>query len=180
MSYLSGNTNFGDATVSGLNDLVCDNLIVSNNITCDTLNCGVITSDTTTTLQEEIDAIVIAIEENNGFWGSFYSTVTQPNTTANVINYMTVTNADPSNNGVTMIDPIGSNYTKIKILNEGVYNIQFSAQLSHTSSSANYIQIWFRKNGVDIPDSNSSVSIKDNGLYGIYGTPCILTSSKIL
>ena len=162
MSYLSGNTNFGDATVSGLNDLVCDNLIVSNNITCDTLNCGVISSDTTTYLQEEIDAIVIAIEENNGFWGSFYSTVDQPNTTANVINYMTVNTADPSNNGVIMVDPISSNYTKIKILNEGIYNIQFSAQLSHTTSSANYIQIWFRKNGVDIPDSNSSVSIKDN------------------
>ena len=162
MSYLSGNANFGDATVSGLNDLVCDNLVVSNNITCDTLNCGEITSDTITTLQEEIDAIVVAIEENNGFWGSFYSTVDQPNTTANVINYMTVTNADASNNGVEMVDPISSNYTKIKILNEGVYNIQFSAQLSHSTSSANYIQIWFRKNGVDIPDSNSSVSIKDN------------------
>lgn len=162
MSYLSGNTNFGDATVSGLNDLVCDNLIVSNNITCDTLNCGVITSDTTTILQEEIDAIVLALESNNGFWGSFYSTVDQPNTTANVINYMTVTNADASNNGVIMVDPISSNYTKIKILNEGVYNIQFSAQLTHTSASLEEIQIWFRRNGVDILDSNSNISIKDN------------------
>lgn len=164
MSYLTGDSTYGQATVSGLNDIYCDNLTVTNNITCDTLNANTIVSDTTTYLQDEINDIILSMQTNTGFWGAFYSSVNQPNTTANVINYMTVDYTDPSSNGVVMNGGSGPNYTGIKILNEGIYNIQFSAQMTHGNASLDDMQIWFRKNGVDIIESNSTISIKDNGM----------------
>lgn len=158
MSYLTGQTVYGQASVSGLNDIFCDNIIATGNITCDT-----ITSNTTTDLQDQINDIVAAMQEDQGYWGAFWSTVSQPNPTANGINYMTVNSYDGSNNGVVMYNSDGTgNYREIQFLNKGIYNVQFSAQLTHTNSSLDYMQIWFQKNGTDIPASNSEVSIKEN------------------
>ena len=162
MSYLTGDSTYGQATVSGLNDIYCDNLVVADNIVCDTLTANTITSNTTTYLQDEIDAIILALDANTGFWGSFYSTANQPNTTANVVNYMTITTADASNNGI-ILNGTSPNYTGFQILNEGIYNIQFSAQITHSNASLDAVQIWFHKNGTDIVESNSSISTKDNG-----------------
>lgn len=45
----------------------------------------------------------------------------------------------------------------------GLYNFQFSAQLTSSNASAKTVWIWPRKNGVDIPNSNSEVSLSANG-----------------
>jgi hypothetical protein len=51
----------------------------------------------------------------------------------------------------------------IEVLKNGVFNVQFSAQLSRTSGgSSQQISIWFRKNGFDIPNSNTHLSIQAN------------------
>lgn len=162
MSYLSGNTQYGDATISGLNDLYCDNLYASVSVNTDVLNCNTINSGTTTSLQDQINAINNTIQTNNGYWGAFWSTVSQPNTTANTLNYMTVNSYDASNNGVIYYDISGSDYKSIKILNKGIYNIQFSAQITHTNSSLDDMFIWLRKNGTDVAQSSSNISVKEN------------------
>jgi hypothetical protein len=61
--------------------------------------------------------------------------------------------------GVTMVG--GS---QITFANPGAYDIQFSAQLNHRSGggTGETIQIWFRKNGVDIPDSATRINIASN------------------
>jgi hypothetical protein len=41
----------------------------------------------------------------------------------------------------------------------GSYSINFSIQVQNTGNSTESIDIWFRKNGVDIPDSNSVFGI---------------------
>lgn len=41
----------------------------------------------------------------------------------------------------------------------GIYNLQFSAQFTNTNSQENDVSIWFRKNGVNIPKSNSEYTI---------------------
>lgn len=41
----------------------------------------------------------------------------------------------------------------------GLYNLQFSAQFTNSSVFVQDISIWFRKNGTDIPASNSEFSI---------------------
>lgn len=41
----------------------------------------------------------------------------------------------------------------------GVYNIQFSVQMVNTDANIHDIDVWFRKNGVNVADSNSQFSI---------------------
>ena len=43
----------------------------------------------------------------------------------------------------------------LKALYSGIYNIQFSLQLSNLANSTEDVNIWFRKNGTDISKSNS-------------------------
>jgi len=51
----------------------------------------------------------------------------------------------------------------------GIYNIQFSLQFSNTDNNTIHeVDVWFKKNDADIPDSNSRFSIpgKHSGLNG--------------
>lgn len=49
----------------------------------------------------------------------------------------------------------------------GLYNYKFSMQFVSTNSSGKDVFIWFRKNGVDIPDSASRITITGNGVYTV-------------
>jgi hypothetical protein len=56
--------------------------------------------------------------------------------------------------------------TRFVVLNTGTYNFQFSAQLNKTSSGTDEVAIWFRKNGVDIPYSNTEMQVPKQGSTG--------------
>ena len=47
----------------------------------------------------------------------------------------------------------------LKVTYSGLYNIQFSFQLSNLANSTEDVDIWFRINGTDIPKSNSSFGL---------------------
>jgi hypothetical protein len=53
-------------------------------------------------------------------------------------------------NGVTL-----SNSSRLNVSQAGVYNVQFSIQFKNTTSDSQDVDVWFRKNGTDIPKSNS-------------------------
>ena len=89
-------------------------------------------------------------------YGSFYDTSIQTNLVGNVIREMTINSMDGHNN-ITIID--GS---KIKVTNTGIYNIQFSAQLDKTDSGTDDVDIWIRQNGVNVPWSNTRVTMTNN------------------
>jgi hypothetical protein len=89
-------------------------------------------------------------------YGSFYDTSTQTNSPANTAHVMTINSMDGHNN-ITIVD--GS---KIKVTNSGIYNIQFSAQLDKTDSGSDDVDIWLRQNGVDVPWSNTQVTMQGN------------------
>ena len=112
---------------------------------------------TNETIQQQINNIITGLQ-TTGYWGSFWSTVDQPNAGSTSTNFMTVNNSDPSNNGVQ----IGATSSQIKVLHDGVYNIQFSAQIDKTDGGKDEIEIWFAKNGVNIPDSNSILTLEGN------------------
>ena len=85
----------------------------------------------------------------NNPYGSFYDTTDQTvasTTTAYAITY----NTTDLSNGVT----IASN-SRITFAYTGLYNIQFSVQLSNSDNASQDVDIWFRKNGTDIANSNS-------------------------
>jgi len=58
--------------------------------------------------------------------------------------------------------------SKITFEYKGLYNIQFSAQVTNTDVQEHDIDIWFRKNGTDISNSNSrwSVTSSHGGVDG--------------
>ena len=82
-------------------------------------------------------------------YGAFYDTTDQvagSTTTA----YAITLNSTSSNNGVTI-----ENSSEVTFAYQGIYNIQFSLQLSNDTNATQDIDIWFRKNGTDVDNSNS-------------------------
>jgi len=53
-------------------------------------------------------------------------------------------------NGVTL-----SNSSRLNVSQAGIYNIQFSIQLKNTTNDGQDVDVWFRKNGTNIANSNS-------------------------
>jgi hypothetical protein len=89
---------------------------------------------------------------------SVYSTADQGPHTANAIQAFTYTNVDFSND-ISLVDT-----SKITFAKAGKYNIAFSAQLHQTNSSG-IIGIWLRKNGNNVPLTNTKISITSNNPY---------------
>ena len=57
-------------------------------------------------------------------------------------------------NGITI-----NSHTKITFSQDGVYNIQFSAQFSNNDTQLHDVDVWFQKNDAPIPWSNSRFTI---------------------
>ena len=66
-------------------------------------------------------------------------------------------------NGVSISGSTSPFNTYIKTENPGVYNIQFSAQVEKTDSGTDVITIWLRKNGIDLTDSATKLTLSGNG-----------------
>jgi len=90
------------------------------------------------------------------WYGSFYSTQDQTNAGATSTNKFTYNVTDISS-GVSIV----SN-SRITIANSGVYNIAFSAQLQKSDSGDDAVQIWLQKNGQNIANTNTEVTIVGN------------------
>lgn len=50
--------------------------------------------------------------------------------------------------------------SKITVSQDGLYNIQFSAQFVNTTNDVQTASIWFRKNGTDVANSNTEFGVK--------------------
>ena len=88
-------------------------------------------------------------------YGTFYDTTTQ---TAAAINtaYGITLNSTGLSNGVY----IGSPTSRVYVTKDGVYDLQFSAQLDNTSGGNHLVYIWLRINGVDVANSAGQVRLK--------------------
>lgn len=93
--------------------------------------------------------------------GSFFDSTTQ-----NAL----VSTPTPMNFGNTYFsqDINLASATEIQVDNDGLYSVQFSAQVYRSAGSSNReIDIWFRVNGADVPDSNTRMTVKDNNVYHV-------------
>jgi hypothetical protein len=97
-----------------------------------------------------------------GSYGSFYDTTIQTNPVANVPRSMSFNSTDITN-GVSISGSTNPFNTYIKTVNAGIYNIQFSAQVEKTDSGTDEIVIWLRKNGIDLTDSATKLTLSGNG-----------------
>ena len=85
----------------------------------------------------------------NNPYGAFQDSTDQ--TAANTTTAYPVTfNTTDFSNGVT----IASN-SRITVAETGIWNCQFSLQLTNTTNASQDVDIWFRKNGTNIANSNS-------------------------
>lgn len=50
--------------------------------------------------------------------------------------------------------------SKIQVSQSGIYDIQFSAQFVNTTNDVQTASVWFRKNGTNVPGSNSEFGVK--------------------
>jgi len=85
----------------------------------------------------------------NAPYGAFQDSTDQTassTTTAYPITF----NTTDFTNGVTL-----SNSSRLNVSDTGIYNIQFSIQFKNTTNDGQDVDIWFRKNGTNISNSNS-------------------------
>ena len=94
---------------------------------------------------------------NNNSKGIYYSDLTQSALTINTptkLKFDTVV----FEQGLTLASALG-----IKAATAGYYNLQFSAQINRISGgTSKNISIWFRRNNVDIPFSNTHLTVVAN------------------
>ena len=96
----------------------------------------------------------------NAPYGSFQDSTDQTasnSTTAYAISF----NTTDVSNGVTL-----SNSSRLNVVEAGLYNIQFSIQFKNTTADSQDIDVWFRKNGTDVSNSNSRFGIAPRRILG--------------
>ena len=109
-----------------------------------------------TTLGKWTNTTIPQLTGELGYYGMFYDTTTQPNSNTSAARAMKCNTTSEAKgvsvdtNGVFTVD------------HSGVYNIQFSTQITKTDPGDDIIHIWFRKNGVDIPDSDTVYTVVGN------------------
>jgi len=126
-----------------------------NNAGFGTINpdCSALFFAVSNTLWEELQGFGRAVPILH--YGSFSDTTLQAITSINTAYAMTFNTTD-SSNGVS----IGSPTSRLVVANQGVYNVQFSAQLDETSGGTANVYIWLRKNGSNVANTASTVAIQ--------------------
>ena len=106
-----------------------------------------------------------AISSYQGYYGSFYSIVDQ--TDGGVTGTALVAELTAEATGISMNADGSGKKNRLTFTNAGTYNIQFSVQLHNTGGggSGTTVNIWFRLNGVNIPNSDTKVTVNTNNPY---------------
>lgn len=90
---------------------------------------------------------------------SAYSTQIQTNPVANTENLMTF-NTTAEGYGISINTPT---FSQIIFQYAGTYSITFSAQVEKTDSGQDNLDIWLKKNGTNVADSNTRYNLKGTG-----------------
>ena len=96
------------------------------------------------------------------YYGTFRDTTTK---TIAVINtaYPITFNTTSDASGIAL----GTPTSRIVVSNSGRYQIEFSAQLVSASASTKNVWIWYRKNGIDVPNSTRQITTSGASTYTI-------------
>jgi hypothetical protein len=82
-------------------------------------------------------------------YGAFQDSTDQ--TAANTTTAYAITfDTTDFSNGVTLSDS-----SRLNVAQSGIYDLQFSIQFKNTTNDTQDVDVWFRKNGTDIANSNS-------------------------
>jgi hypothetical protein len=96
----------------------------------------------------------------NNPYGAFQDSTNQ--TAANTTTAYAITfNTTDFSNGITL-----SNSSRLNVAQSGIYNLQFSIQFKNTTNDGQDVDVWFRKNGTDIANSNSRFHLSQRRFFG--------------
>jgi hypothetical protein len=98
-----------------------------------------------------------------GYYGAFHDTSTVTATSTTTAYVMNLGSVDLQN-GVSIVGG-----TKVTVANAGIYNFQFSAQLSNPNAAIADVSVWIRINGVNVTDGagTNGVPAKHGGNDGL-------------
>jgi hypothetical protein len=111
-------------------------------------------------LQKQIEGLQMTPsprEFERSRYGSFYDTTTQTATVINTATAVTFNSTDLTN-GVYL----GTPTSRVYVDTPGIYNFDTSFQLDKTAGGVGLFYLWFRLNGVDVPNSASQIRIQGN------------------
>lgn len=170
--FVGGSFSGTDITATNVSTVRLDAL--GGNI--DTLTTQETFSDFTRSNSMQVDvAEIVSLTVDNVYGGQFYGDgrwletpynqfqSDQDQTAASVdVAYAVTMNQDDFPNGITLV----SN-SRITVSDEGVYLINISIQFQNDTNSIETVDVWFRRNGTDIPASNSQFSMAARKSAGI-------------
>ena len=139
----------------------------TNNTGTITLGTGWATSTTITDARIGIDSVIIVIpysdaaENDAAPYGCFTNNTDQ---TAPSVGSTAVVVYDSTEeaSGVYL-----SSSSRLYVRNYGIYNVQFSIQLTNLANDAQYADVWFRLNGTDVPRSASRFDLPARKSAGV-------------
>ena len=73
-------------------------------------------------------------------------------------------NTQDVSDGITL-----SGSSQFVVPNNGIYNLQFSAQLKNIDNAQHDANIWFRVDGVDLANSNTQLTVPARKSAGVFG-----------
>ena len=95
----------------------------------------------------------LAVGSNFGAYGAFHNTLTQTSVGANQINRV-VYNTTTLSDGVSV-----ASGSQITVINSGIYNFEFSAQIEKTSGGSDNVDVWLQINGTNVSDTNTRIAL---------------------
>lgn len=132
----------------------------TNNTGSVTLATGGASTTTITDARIGVDSVILLMPTDDVSATSYFPYLAVQDTTdqsasSTTTAYIMSFNTTDYALGASLVDS-----TKLKVNYSGLYNIQFSAQFRNTTNDVQSIDIWFKKNGTNIDNSNSVFGIK--------------------
>lgn len=87
-------------------------------------------------------------------YGSFCD-LTDQTAASTTVAYAVAFNTTELSSGVTL-----SNTSRLNVTNAGIYNLQFSLQFINTDNAGHDVDVWIRKNGINVANSNSRFHVE--------------------
>lgn len=112
-----------------------------------------------------------AIQSNQYPYGTFTNTVLDTITSTTVAYTITYENTEDSGGGVYLDS---THTSRVYVSKSGDYLINFCPQFFSTNASSESADVWLRKNGVDVPRTNSRITLQGNPNYSLHSVPFII------
>ncbi|HJV18924.1 MAG TPA: hypothetical protein VJ552_03510 [Sediminibacterium sp.] len=165
LSTVAGTENLTNKTLSSPNitgTATINNQVVNGTITLPSLSAGFVQLNAagllgSASLTSSNVTTALGYTPVHPMYAQFSDNTTQTNT-LETAKAMTLNTTDISSGHITVVD--GS---KITVSVAGTYNLMFSAQVKKANIGTDFCTIWFRKNGVDVPNSATDFSLVGTG-----------------